>query len=152
MELRARISDALKSAMKAHEAETVSVLRMVNSTIKNRDIEARGQGEDSPVSDTQVLALLGKMVKQRQESAKAFRDGDREAMAAKEEAEIRVIEGYLPQQMSAAEMDAAISAAIAETGATAMKDMGKVMAVLKERHTGAMDFGAAGPMVKAKLG
>lgn len=138
--------------MKAHDAETVSVLRMVNSAIKNRDIEARGQGEESPVSDTQVLALLGKMVKQRQESAKAFRDGGRAEMAAKEDAEVRVIEGYLPQQMSAAEMDAAVTQAIADTSASAMKDMGKVMALLKERHTGAMDFGAVGPLVRAKLG
>ena len=152
MDLRTRISDEVKAAMKAHAAERVSTLRMVSSAIKDRDIAARGEGAESPVPEAQILALLGKMIKQRQESAKVYRTGGRPELADKEEAEIALIEEFLPKQLSAAEIETAITAAIAATDASSMKDMGRVMAVLKERHTGTMDFAVAGPILKAKLG
>ena len=152
MDLRTRISDEVKTAMKAHAAERVSTLRMISSAIKDRDIAARGEGAESPVPDAQILALLGKMIKQRQESAKVYRTGGRPELAEKEEAEIALIEEFLPKQMSEAEIEAAVEAAIADSGASSIRDMGRVMNVLKERHTGTMDFAVAGPVLKGKLG
>ena len=152
MDMRTTISTALKEAMKAKDADRLSTLRLINAAIKDRDIAARTEGEDVQVSDDTVLAILGKMVKQRQESARAYEEGGRLELAEKEMKEIRIIEEYLPRQLDDAETDAAVAAAIAEVEATSIRDMGKVMAALKGKYTGQMDFGKVGPMVKAKLG
>lgn len=152
MELRARVNTALKEAMKAKEADRLSTLRLINAAIKDRDIEARGTGSDEGVGDDVVLAIMGKMVKQRQESAKVYEEGGRLELAEKELDEIKIIEDFLPRQLSDDEAAAAIDAAIAEVGADNIRDMGKVMAVLKGKYTGQMDFGKTGPAVKDKLG
>jgi len=148
--LRDDINAHVKEAMKARDERRLSTLRMVNSTIKNADIEARGNGKP-PLGDDAVLALLQKMIKQRQESVALYEKGGREELAAQERAEIAVIEGYLPQQMSDDEVKAAIAAAIAGTGASGMKDMGKVIGVLRGQYAGRMDFGKASALVKAAL-
>jgi uncharacterized protein YqeY len=152
MDMRTTISSALKEAMKAKDADRLSTLRLINAAIKDRDIAARTEGEDAQVSDDTVLAILGKMVKQRQESARAYEEGGRLELAEKEMNEIRIIEEYLPRQLDDVETEAAVAAAIAEVEATSIRDMGKVMAALKGKYTGQMDFGKVGPMVKAKLG
>ncbi|WP_126975869.1 GatB/YqeY domain-containing protein [Frigidibacter oleivorans] len=153
MNMRDRIAVALKEAMRAKEADRLSTLRLINAAIKDKDIALRGEGGgDTGVGDPEVLGILGRMVKQRQESARAYEEGGRLELAEKELAEVRVIEEFLPRQLSPDEVTAAIDAAIAETGATGIRDMGRVMAVLKARHTGQMDFGAAGPAVKDRLG
>ncbi len=151
MNMRERLQAALKDAMRAKEAARLSTLRLINAAIKDRDIAVRGDGQDAGVSDADILGILGKMVKQRQESARAYEEGGRLELAEKELEEIRVIEEFLPRQLSAAEVDAAITDAVAEAGATGIRDMGKVMAVLKGKYTGQMDFGAAGPRVKERL-
>lgn len=150
MSLRERLQAALKDAMKAKEADRLSALRLINAAIKDREIAGRGEG-GAEVSDADLLAVLGKMVKQRQESARIYEEGGRLELAEKELAEISVIEEFLPRQLSAAEVEAAIAAAVTEAGATSIRDMGKVMAVLKGKYTGQMDFGAAGATVKARL-
>ncbi len=152
MEMRNRLSAALKEAMKAREAARLSTLRLINAAIKDREIAARSDGDGGTVGDTEILAILGKMVKQRQESARAYEEGGRLELAEKELAEIGVIEEFLPRQLSAAEVEAAITAAIGKLGASSIRDMGRVMAELKGSYTGQMDFGAVGPMVKARLG
>jgi uncharacterized protein YqeY len=154
MGLRDRIGDALKAAMKEKDADRLSTLRLINAAIKDRDIAKRsegGDGGDGGVSDGDILQILGKMVKQRQESARAYEEGGRLELAEKELAEITVIEEYLPRQLDEDETDAAISAAIEEVGASSIRDMGKVIGILKANYTGQMDFGAVGPMVKARL-
>jgi uncharacterized protein YqeY len=148
--LRDDINNALKEAMKAKDERTVSTLRLVNSTFKNADIEARASGKT--LGDADLLPVLQKMIKQRQESKELYEKGGRPELAQQEGEEIAIITAYLPKQMSEAEMTAAIEAAIAETGASAMKDMGKVVGVLKAKFAGQMDFGKASGMVKAKLG
>jgi uncharacterized protein len=150
MELRERLSASVKDAMRAKQADRLSVLRMMSSAIKDREIAARA--DETEIGEADVLALFGKMVKQRQESAKAYAAGARPELEAKEMAEIEVISEFLPQQLDAGEVTAAISAAIAEVGATSIKDMGKVMGVLKAKYTGQMDFGAVGALIKAQLG
>lgn len=150
MELRERLQAAVKEAMKAKQAERLSTLRMVSSSIKDREIAARGEGAE--VGENDILALLGKMVKQRQESAKAYAAGARPELEAKELNEIAVINEFLPSQVTGSDLEAAIAAAVAEVGATSIKDMGKVMGVLKAKYTGMMDFGAVGAMIKAQLG
>lgn len=152
MELRARVSTALKEAMKAKDSTRLSTLRLINAAIKDRDIEARGEGKDEGVGDDVVLAIMGKMVKQRQESAKVYEEGGRLELAEKELSEVKIIEDFLPRQLSDDEAAAAIDAAIAQVGAESIRDMGKVMGVLKGKYTGQMDFGKTGPMVKDKLG
>jgi uncharacterized protein len=152
MDLRTEISEALKTAMKAHQADRVLTLRSINSAIKDKDIVLRGEGKPDPAGDAEVLQILGKMIKQRQESARAFLDGNRAELAQKEQAEIVVIEEFLPRQLSESEVSAALDAVVLETGAASIKDMGKVMNVLKQRYTGQMDFAAIGPLVKARLG
>ncbi|WP_417243139.1 GatB/YqeY domain-containing protein [Celeribacter sp.] len=152
MDMRDRINTALKTAMKEKDKERLSTLRLINAAIKDRDIAARGEGDDSGVEDSDVLQILGKMVKQRQESAKAFEEGGRIELADKERSEITVIEEFLPRQLDAAETVAAIDAAIAETNAESIRDMGKVMGALKAKYTGQLDFGAVGGKIKAKLG
>jgi uncharacterized protein YqeY len=148
--LRDDINNALKDAMKARDERRVSTLRLVNSTFKNADIEARGQGK-SPLSDDELLSLLQKMIKQRQESIELYEKGGRAELAQQERDEIAIIAGYLPKQLSDAEMRSAIAAAIKETGAASMKDMGKVIAALRARYAGQMDFGKASPVVKELL-
>jgi uncharacterized protein YqeY len=148
--LRDDINNAVKEAMKARDERKLSTLRMVNSTIKNGDIEARGQGKP-PLSDADLLGILQKMIKQRQESVELYEKGGREELAAQERAEILVISGYLPKQMSNDEVQAAVAAVIAETGAAGIKDMGKVIGALKAKYAGQMDFGKASGVVKAAL-
>jgi uncharacterized protein YqeY len=148
--LREEINAALKEAMKAREERKVLTLRMMNSTVKNADIEARGAGKPA-LGDADLLAVFQKMIKQRQESADLYDKGARPELAAQEREEIGIIQSYLPQQMSDADIAAAIDAAVAETGAAGMKDMGKVIAALKAKFTGQMDFAKASGMVKAKL-
>ncbi|WP_417261615.1 GatB/YqeY domain-containing protein [Celeribacter sp.] len=152
MDMRSRLNAALKTAMKEKDSERLATLRLINAAIKDREIAARGEGEDVVVSDDDVLGILGKMVKQRQESAKAFEEGARLELAEKERAEITIIEEFLPRQLNADEVTKAVEDAISETGADSIRDMGKVMGALKAKYTGQMDFGAAGPMVKAQLG
>jgi uncharacterized protein YqeY len=126
-------------------------LRLINAAIKDRDIDARSEGVDSGVSDHDLLAILGKMVKQRQESARAYEEGGRLELAEKEWAEIVIIEEFLPRQLSEQEVEQAIADAIAASGANSIRDMGKVMGVLKSKYTGQLDFGKVGGMVKAQL-
>ena len=148
--LRDDINNALKEAMKAKNERTVSTLRMVNSTLKNSDIEARGVGKP-PLGDAEVLPVLQKMIKQRQESVELYQKGNRADLVKQEQEEIAIITGYLPKQMSEAEMTAAIEAAIKDTGASSMKDMGKVIGALRGKYAGQMDFGKASGLVKARL-
>lgn len=152
MSLRDQLQTALKEAMKAKEADRLSTLRLVNAAIKDRDIASRGDGGPEEIAEGDILSVLGRMVKQRQESARAYEEGGRLELAEKELAEIRVIEEFLPRQLDAAEVEAAIAAAIAEAGATSIRDMGKVMGALKAKYTGQMDFGAVGPRIKDRLG
>ena len=150
MDLRETINAAMKDAMRARDQARLSTIRLITSAFKDREIELRGS--DASLDGAAMLQVLGKMVKQRQESAKVYAEGGRPELAAKEQAEIAVIEEFLPRQLAPDEVAAAIDAAVAETGAASIKDMGRVMAALKARYTGQMDFGAAGPMVKARLG
>jgi hypothetical protein len=151
MSLRERLQAALKDAMRAKEAERLSTLRLINAAIKDREIASRGESGEGEVGDPEILAIMGKMVKQRQESARAYEEGGRLELAEKELNEIKVIEEFLPRQLGAEEVEAAIKAAIAEAGAGSIRDMGRVMAVLKGKYTGQMDFGAVGPKVKDLL-
>ena len=148
--MRAKIAEALKSAQKAQDKELVSTLRMISAAIQSRDIDNRGTGKEA-ASDDDILQILTKMVKQRQESAKAFEDGNRPELAAKENAEIVIINGFLPGQMDEADMRAAIGETIRQTGAAGLRDMGKVMNALKEQYPGQMDFGKASGLVKGLL-
>lgn len=152
MEMRERLSAALKEAMKAKAAARLSTLRLINAAIKDREIAARSEGDGVSVGDADILGILSKMVKQRQESARAYEEGGRLELAEKELAEISVIEEFLPRQLSGAEVEEAIAKAISRAGASSIRDMGRVMAELKAAHTGQMDFTAVGPMVKARLG
>ena len=148
--LRDDINNAVKDAMRAKEERKLSTLRMVNSTIKNADIDARGQGKP-PLSDADLLGLFQKMIKQRQESVELYEKGGRAELAAQEREEIAIISAYLPKQMSESEMASAIDAAIKDTGAAGMKDMGKVIGALRGRYAGQMDMAKASGMVKARL-
>ena len=148
--LRDEINNAIKDAMKAKDERKLSTLRMVNSSLKNADIDARGQGKP-PLSDEDLLGLLQKMIKQRQESVALYDKGGRPELAAAEREEIAVISAYLPKQMSDDEVNAAIAAIVKETGAAGMKDLGKVIAALKGKYAGQMDFGKASGLVKAAL-
>lgn len=148
--LRDDINNALKAAMKARDERRVSTLRLVNSALKNADIEARGQNK-GPLGDDELLALLAKMIKQRQESIDLYEKGGRAELAQQERDEIAIIAAYLPKQMSDAEVRTAIAQAIADTSASSMKDMGKVIAALKARYAGQMDFGKVSPLVKELL-
>jgi uncharacterized protein len=148
--LREDINNAVKEAMKAKNERKLSTLRMVNSTIKNADIDARGQGKP-PLSDADLLGVLQKMIKQRQESVELYDKGGRGELAAQERDEIAVISAYLPKQMSDDDVKAAIATVIAETNAAGIKDMGKVIGALKAKYAGQMDFGKASGLVKAAL-
>ncbi|MBU2866899.1 GatB/YqeY domain-containing protein [Pacificibacter marinus] len=151
MDIRTRLSTALKAAMKDKDAARLSTLRLISAAIKDRDIALRSEGNDAGVSDADVLGILEKMVKQRKESARAFDEGGRIEMAEKERAEIIVIGDFLPRQLTDAEVSQAIDDAISTSGAESIRDMGKVMGALKSKYTGQIDFGAVGPRVKEKL-
>jgi uncharacterized protein YqeY len=147
--LRERFNEDLKTAMKSRDQASVSTLRMIQATLKDRDIAARPQGQ---IDDAAIIDMLQKMVRQRQESIALYRQGNRPELVEKEQAEIDLIERYMPKKLSDAEQDAAILKAIADTGAASIKDMGKVIGVLKAEYAGRMDFAKVGPAVKAKLG
>ncbi|MEA2933875.1 MAG: uncharacterized protein QOD74_521 [Variibacter sp.] len=147
--LREKINDGLKQAMKEGDKRRVSTLRLVNSAFKNADIEARGSGKE--LADDALLGLLQKMIKQRQESADLYDKGNRAELAAQEREEIAIINGFLPQQMDEAASRDAIEAAIQDTGAQGVKDMGKVIGALKQKYAGQMDFGKVSAAVKARL-
>lgn len=151
MSLRERINADLKEAMKAKDALRLSTLRLINAAIKDRDIALRGEGEERELNDSEIMAILTRMVKQRQDSARAYEEGGRLELVERELAEIAVIEGYLPRQLDEAEIAAAIEAEMKALGAASIRDMGRVMNALKTRYAGQMDFGAVGPMVKARL-
>ena len=150
MLLRERFNAAMKEAMKSGDKPRLSAVRLINSAVKDRDIEARGAGKGQATED-EIVTLLQKMIKQRQELAALYEKGARPELAAQERAEIAVISSFLPQQLGESEVAAAIKEAIAATGAASIKDMGKVMAVLRERHAGRIDFSKAGPVLKAAL-
>jgi uncharacterized protein YqeY len=150
--LREAFTERLKQAMRAKDARTVSSVRMILAALKDRDILARGSGNMAGIPDAEILRLLQGMIKQRRESIALYRQGNRPELAEQEEQEIAVIESFLPKQMSDDEIAAAARAAIAQTGATGVKDMGKVMGVLRERHAGILDMARAGSVVKQMLG
>ncbi|HMA71259.1 MAG TPA: GatB/YqeY domain-containing protein [Xanthobacteraceae bacterium] len=148
--IRDDINNALKQAMKAKDDRRVSTLRLVNSALKNADIDARGQGK-APLADDEVLGLLQKMIKQRRESIDLYEKGGRAELAQQERDEIAIIAAYLPKQMSEDEVKFAIAQAIQETGAVGMRDMGKVIGALKGKYAGKMDFAKASALVKGAL-
>jgi len=150
MALRDQFTEQLKTAMKAGDAPRVSTLRMITAKLKDTDIAARPALDKVP--DEQIVAMLRGMTKSRRESVDLYKQGKRDDLVAKEEAEIAVIEAFLPQQMDAVATEAAVAEAIAETGAATIKDMGKVMAALKAKHAATLDMSKVGPIVKAKLG
>jgi uncharacterized protein YqeY len=147
MTLKARITDDMKAAMKGGDKDRLGLIRMLQAAIKQREVDERIQ-----LDDAQVLAVIEKMVKQRKESVAQFQSGGREDLVAKEQAEIAVLQAYLPEQLSEAELDALIRDAIASTGAASVKDMGKVMGVVKQKAAGRADMGAVGARIKAALG
>ena len=151
MSLRAKLNDAMKEAMKAKDAQRLATVRLILAALKDRDIAARSETNKELVGDDDILTLLAKMIKQREESAAVYRQGGRPELAEKEDAEIAVIRTFMPRQMDEADMKAAVQAVIAETGAASIKDMGKVMAVLKERFAGQMDFSRASAATKDAL-
>jgi uncharacterized protein len=150
MTLREQFTDRMKAAMKGGDTATTSTVRMIMAKLKDTDIAARPKGIDK-VPDEEIVAMLRGMTKSRRESVDMYRQGNRPELVAKEEAEILVIESFLPQQMDEASMQAAVAEAVKESGATSIKDMGKVMAALKARHAATLDMGKAGPIVKAAL-
>lgn len=147
MTLKARITEDMKAAMRAGEKERLGTIRMLQAAIKQREVDER-----ITLDDSQVIAVLEKMVKQRRESITQFEAGGRADLVAKETAELKLLQGYLPAQLSPAELDALIDAAIAQTGATTIKDMGKVMGIVKTGAAGRADMGAVGARIKARLG
>lgn len=149
--MRETIAQALKDALKSRDKTRTGTLRLVNAAIQDRDIANRGVGKD-PVGDDEILQILTKMVKQREESARAFEEGGRPELAEQERGEIAIIKEYLPSQLGEAETRAAAQAAITESEAAGLRDMGRVMAVLKERYPGRMDFSRASAIVKELLG
>lgn len=149
--LRENIQNALKEAMKNKDTLSTNAIRMIIAGQKEKDVDARGKGKPQ-AEDADLLAMMQTMIKQRRESIEMFIKGGRADLAEKEEAEIKIIERFLPKQLSPDEVDAAVKAAIAETGASSMKDMGKVMAALRAKYAGQMDFGAVSGMIKALLG
>jgi len=150
MSLRTSFTDELKISMLAGDAPRTSTLRMIMAKLKDIDIAARPKG-GGPVPDDEIVAMLRGMVKQRREAAELYAQGKRPELVAKEEAEITVIEAFLPQQMDQAAMEAAVAEAVAETGASSTKEMGKVMAALRAKHGAALDMGKIGGLVKARL-
>jgi len=152
MGLRDQINDSLKEAMKSGNKRRVSTLRLVNSAIKDRDILNRTAGPDAGVNDAQIVEVMAKMVKQRQESLEIYEKAGRDELAAQEREEIAIIQSYMPKQLSDEEVKAAIAQVIKDTGASSIKDMGKVMGALKAKYSGQIDFGKAGGVIKGLLG
>ena len=150
--MRTELNDALKSAMKVKDALATSTLRLIQAALKDRDIAARSKGNTDGIDDDEILGLLQSMIKQRRESIEAYKKGGRMELAEQEAGEIAIIERFLPKQMTADEIAAAVDGVIAEFEATTLKDMGKVMGALKERFPGRMDFSKASAQVKEKLG
>ena len=151
MEIRTRIQEATKDAMRSRDQLRLSTLRLIGAALKDREIAVRGEPGQTGLDEADVVALLSKMVKQRQESARAYEEGGRLELAERETQEIAVIQEFLPRQLDPAEVAAAIDAVIADLSATGVRDMGRVMASLRERHAGQMDFAAAGAVVKSRL-
>ena len=149
--LRQTLSDALKTAMRDKEGRTVATLRLIIAALKDKDIAARASDGDDQIDDNEILAMLQSMIKQRQESVKAFEEGGRPELAAQENEEIGIIRGFLPAQLEGEALTAAIDDVIAETGAESLKDMGSVMAALKARFPGQIDFAKASGVVREKL-
>ncbi len=154
--MREQLAEAVKTAMKSGDKQRLSTLRLIQAAIKDRDIAARVDGKGAStgqdqISDAELLQLLQKMIKQRRESVKVYTEGGRQELADQEQAEIAIIEEYLPKQMSQAEVEAAVKSVIEELDATGLKDMGRTMGVLKQRYAGQMDFGKASGIVKAQL-
>lgn len=148
--LRENLQNALKESMKNKDMTTVGAVRLIIAGMKEKDVDARGKGQEK-ASDGDLLAMMQNMVKQRKDSIKMYLDGNRQDLADKEQNEINVIEKFLPKQMSDADIETAIKAAIAATGAASMKDMGKVMGELKAKYVGQMDFGKANGVIKSLL-
>jgi len=149
--IRKRLIEAQKQAMRDRETKRLSTLRLVNAAIKDRDIAVRSEDGINGVNDAEIMGILAKMIKQRQDSSRVFEEAGRIELAEGERAEIKVIEEFLPKQLNQSEVEAAIAEAIAEVGASSIRDMGKIMGVLKSKYTGQMDFGKVGPAVKAAL-
>ena len=149
--LREDIASAMKDALKAKNQTALATMRLISAALKDRDIAARGSGNQDGISDEEILSMMQTMIKQRNESAKMYRDGNRPELAEAEEAEIQIITGFLPAQLGEAERTAAIEAAIEATGAASIKDMGQVMGHLKQAYAGQMDFSLASQKVKAAL-
>ena len=150
--LRQAFTERLKEAMKARDSRTISTVRMILAELKERDVAARGQGNTNGIPDDDARRMLQTMIKQRRESAALYERGNRADLVRQEREEIAVIESFLPRQLDEVEIEAAVKAAIAETGAGRTSDTGKVMAVLRERHAGAIDLGRAGAIVRRLLG
>ena len=150
--MRERINEAVKDAMRAKDSLRLSTLRLMSAALKDKDIEKRGQDGADALTDQEMTALFAKMIKQREDSIRAYEEAGRMELAERERAEQAVIREFLPRQLSEAEVDAAISKAVADTGAETLRDMGKVMGALKAAYAGQMDFGAAGGKLKAILG
>ena len=149
--MRTRINDALKTSMKAHEKKRTSTLRLISASIKDRDIAARGAGKER-IEDAEITEVLAKMIKQRRDSIKMYEEGGRAELAEQEALEIKIIEEFLPKQLTEEEMKDAVETVVRELGAASLKDMGRTMGALKERYAGQMDFGKAGALVKGLLG
>ena len=149
--MRSKIKEALTTAMKAKDTARVSTLRLIMAALKDRDIAVRTEGKPDGIADEDIIGMLGTMIRQRRDSVKMFREGNREELALKEEAEIAVIEEFLPRQMDDGEVAEACKSAIAETGAEGIKDMGRVMGAIKGRYAGQMDFGKASAKIKELL-
>jgi uncharacterized protein len=150
--LRQAFTDRLKEAMKARDSRTISTVRLILAALKDRDIAARGQGNTTGLSDAEIHRMLQGMIKQRRESITLYRQGNRDDLAQREIEEISVIESFLPKQLDEEEIEAAARAAISETGAANIKDLGKVMSALRERHAGTIDLGKAGAVARRLLG
>ena len=151
MTLRTQFNDSLKDAMRAKDQRAVSTIRMILAGLKDRDIAARPRGVTDGIDEAEILSMLQALIKQRNESAALYEQGNRPELAQQEREEIAVIERFLPKQMTDEESAAAIDSIVTELGAASIKDMGKVMAELKARHAGQMDFAKAGGLVKARL-
>jgi uncharacterized protein YqeY len=152
MGLRDTLMNSVKEAMKARDAKRLGTLRLIQANIKDKDIASRTEESREGISDEEILALFGKLIKSREDSVALYEQGGRAELADAERAEIAIIREFMPRQLDEAETKAAVAAIVAETGAASLKDMSKVMAALKERYTGTMDFGKAGALVKAQLG
>ncbi len=150
--MRDKINTEMKQAMRDKERERLATIRLINAAIKDRDIAARSEGNQDGVSDAEILTVLAKMVKQRLDSAKIYEEAGRLELAEKEREEIDVIQGFLPKQLTDEEVRAAVQKAINDTGASSIRDMGRVMGALKAAYSGQMDFGKAGGAVKELLG